>query len=289
MRVDRAQLTTILPALTAALLVGCIEAQPPVLPVPATLSVDLSSLVLAPVAAQYPEEEGTEFSNFSEAVDYFRWVRLNGAAVVAVPLSAVSALYGTEPAHAGEAWTYTGNAHGLDLIMYAYGSPSEGYDLELYVTRLDLGLNGFRWMEGSSSADLLSGVWLLRNPNFTASDNSVMQIAWSVSAEDVRSTTFTNLQDGHADEGDTLTYDQDGDDVTVTYVDASDGGVQTLITWDRTTASGSIQAPGYKAGEVACWGETYEDADCAEVLVEDEEGEEDEEGTETEQSEGASQ
>jgi hypothetical protein len=128
------------------------------------------------------------------------------------------------------------------------------------VTHPGEGWDNVVWYHGETRLDNEAGFWVF-NDLEALGYPEVARIDWEVGAEDDRRLVMSVTGDGHADEGDTLTYDIDGTSASVELWDASEGH-EVEIVWDMVTGAGRITAPAYNDGAPACWDENRDDTVC---------------------------
>ncbi|MBN2013522.1 hypothetical protein JW960_29605 [candidate division KSB1 bacterium] len=118
--------------------------------------------------------------------------------------------------------------------------------------------NKFKYYDGTCALDLKSGRWTFYKPQNPDSGKAMIQIDWQMVNDSTRTLTFTNVLEGNASQGTTLTYNVDGRDVSMTFFN-SVSNKTAQVYWDAITTAGCIDSPDYNGGVPGCWDEHRND------------------------------
>ena len=260
---NKTTLTALMTASALALATACVQEEPPDLPPVGTMTAELGTMEDAPAAAKNADPAvAGDYANFANAWVRVNVLRLYAAGVVAIPAVAMALALTQDPQHEGNSWLWSltiGEVTG-DLELTA-GLVS-GYDLGLYVTNPEEGLDRFMWIEGHANIALSEGYWVGHSVDLPAADNEVLEISWTYLAEDDRSLEFSNVSSASEDVGDVIAYAVSGTTATVIFDDASEPAQVATIVWDTVTGVGSIQVPLYNDGNKACWDASFVNVVC---------------------------
>ncbi len=252
---------------SAALLVGSMgcmqQEQPPELPPVGTMKAELGTVESAPQAAKDADPDAVgDYSNFANAWVRVKLLQAYGTGIVFIPAVAMGLALSQEPTHQGDSWLWSVTVGQTTGDLELSGGLIAGWDVSFFVSNPAEGIADFLWIEGHSNPELTEGYWLGHDVNRPASDNEVLEIAWSYTSETDRSLSYSNVNSSSPDLGDVITYSVQGTTATLVYDDASDPSLIANITWDTTTGVGSIQVPYYNGGEKACWNASFVNAPC---------------------------
>lgn len=262
MRRSSSRAFTILLGLAVA---GCSETTssgdtPPTLPAAESMEIDLSFFAdgASPEPAQAPS--AVAGANWITAAASVAVANLAVVIHTAIPLATWRAAVAQQPVLEDDQWHWRftaqegGNTYAGDLTGYI-----EGGDLiaEMRVSASALALEDFLWYVGTAPVGGTTGTWEFYDP---ASPSTVVgAIEWSHPGTLVWTVSFVALSGANI--GDELTYDVNGTSRAVTFSDASEG-TTVDIEWDASTHAGSITAPSFNGGVIACWDTTLANTTC---------------------------
>lgn len=117
------------------------------------------------------------------------------------------------------------------------------------------------WFAGESNSDNSEGFWNIYDTQAPQAGTDQVHIDWTQSAADARSSVWQNNWEGSKNYGSRLTYTEVGNDAVVEYRDAETGDEST-VAWNLDSTSGSVVAPAYNNGSVACWDAGHQNQSC---------------------------
>ena len=120
-------------------------------------------------------------------------------------------------------------------------------------------LDEFVWYGGQGRLDRTAGTWTFYDPATPASSTAVLQIDWTHVSSTEHGWEATALA-GVAS-GDVFTARVEGDDRTITYLDASEQDFMEIY-WNAADGSGYLIAPHDNGGDRACWDGNQQDVVC---------------------------
>jgi hypothetical protein len=232
-----------------------LAAQPPTLPDPARLSIDLGFFDGGASKAIGQE-------NFFNA--YLRAVVVAAVTdlILVPPVTAFALAVNTVPTPQPDGswiWVYTyvrqdreaqirlrGRVVG-DVVQWSLrvSAPSEGIVDEL-------------WFDGTTRDDGDTGAWTFYDFSLMGKP-AVAEVRWD-HADGRQVLGLTSLYGEN--EGDTLTFTHHGDLCRIDVDDASTDEVW-FIRWNEADGTGSLQVPDYRGGQESCWDQDQYDVDCA--------------------------
>jgi hypothetical protein len=243
--------------------------QAPDLPPAASMEVDLS---LFDGASSTPDASAGSSSqaHFANAALRAAVIHTVTLAVMAVPAATFAAAASNDPVLGSDGkfhWLY-GVQHGghtfeADLTGFI-DVPNAESVWEMYVTATGTNppLNGFLWYNGRAALDNTHGDWHVYDHTVPGGGIEVLGVDWTHLTDEQVALEFTSLRPGAPEHGDRLTYRIDGNDRSITFLDASEG--TTLeIWWNHATGEGYLIAPLYNGGQKACWDTMQSDAPCS--------------------------
>jgi len=274
--------TLIISILVAATLAGCSNEEStrpgataqeaPALPPAASMQFDFSFF---DDGSGFQVKEGAESS--SENLGMFNWlnavvrvayINLAVAQAFTPPTLAFAAAINTDPVFEEPdtfLWTYTWTEEpGHEIVIHLRGrveAPNVVWELRVTDDQATPPLDEFLWFHGESSLIDETGYWIFNDIGAGGSEVEVARIDWNVEAEDQRELIFENIEVGHEEYGDRLTYLVEATIVSVRY-HAESEDLDADITWDEITGAGSLCVPDYNDGERACWDEQQQDVEC---------------------------
>ncbi len=279
--------TLIISILVAATLAGCSAedgTQPvgtppvatpeeaPALPPAASMQFDFTFF---DSGAGFIDKDGIQSS--SETLGMFNW--LNAVVRVAVinvavataftpPTLAFTTALSAEPVFEAPdtfVWNYIwAEEPGHEVVINLRGRidmPYVVWELRVSDNQSTPQLDEFLWFHGESSLVDDSGYWIFNDIGEGGEEVEMARIDWDVEAEDQRELVFENVEVGHDDYGDRLTYLVEATIISVRFHDDSED-LDADITWDEITGAGSLRVPDYNDGERACWDEQQQDVEC---------------------------
>lgn len=231
------------------------------------MTVDLAAVEAAPLVAKGdPNAPATivpvEYENFANAWLRVKVLQLLAAGVVVVPGTAIALALSQQPTEDDGIFTWTVTVGMATAELDVTAGLVDGWDVDLYVTNPDEGLNRFLWVEGDSNLAATEGAWTLHDPQLAAGSDEALSIEWSYTSPTDRSLAYVVRSTESPELGDSLTYTVAATTASLQYVDADDPSVAAEISWDTTTGAGRIQVPGFNAGAEACWDTVFENAAC---------------------------
>jgi hypothetical protein len=237
-------------------------AQAPALPPSASLQMDLSAF--APNDAAEAPKVQTKL-NFWNAQVRVAFVNLAVAAVIVPPQTALLAAIHSIPSLQPDGswiWTFTIVQGDSEVQLRLRALPGDGSVLwQMYITALDgtPPLDHVLWFEGTTHGSD-AGDWTIHDVA-RADDPAVLHVLWQVYGSRSHVLTFESLDQAAEIFGDTMTYTDARQDVSIAYEDVS-AGETWEIEWDKVTGAGSLRVPDYHHGERACWDERQNDIIC---------------------------
>ncbi len=238
------------------------ESVPPALPSVASMDADLGLFTTEGSALQAVSP--TPGSNFVAAALSVTVARLWTGAVLAVPVATWAAATSATPVfHDGAFhWEYSVTENGQTVGAHLTGRGDGDESVwEMRVTSTALGLDDYLWYTGRALLSGESGEWHIFDAANPDTRSEVLAIDWTHSPANAWTLQFTNMKTGAVEAGDRLRYESNGEQRLVSFTDAS---AQTTaeITWNATTRSGSIHAPGFNGGLKSCWDSALQNVAC---------------------------
>lgn len=260
--------TTTLAALAAMLLgsTGCFEEsttgpsasadEAPALPAPERLSFDFGFF-------QEPSSlDRASHQNFFNA--YVR-AAVAGAIthlVLTPPVAAFTVALHTLPSPQEDGsylWIYTWVRGSDESQIRLRGTPlGDGRAAwEMRVSSTIEGLDNDLWFAGETWNDGDGGSWQFHDP---AQDDAphVARLEWDTDAHG----DYLRFTDDATNPGDALEYREDGALHSFTFDDYDAEALSWFVKWDAVLGNGSLRAPDYNGGQVACWDENQIDTVC---------------------------
>jgi hypothetical protein len=256
--------------LSAAILTACSDSndsdpgEAPRLPSVNSMQADLGFFTQAassniPVAAA----GGTNFLAAAFSVSIANAVT---TLVMAVPVATFAAAASQTPVFEDDAfhWRYStvvnGQSFGADLSGRGSGTNSL-WEMRISASATNPPLNDFLYYNGTATLSGESGTWHIFDAAQPSANRELLRIDWTHTSATSWRVAFINVTPGSSDNGDRLTYDVSGNARSVSFLDAS-AATTTVVEWNATTHTGSIQAPTFNAGVKACWGAQLENVSC---------------------------
>jgi len=238
---------------------------PPAVPSQNTMFVDLSffktNSTSQPIRPDTPQPK----FNFLAALTVV--TAFNAAVLIglSIPAAATAAALSVEPQLKSDGkfhwnFSYPENNPTLTLELTAEVRPAAVL-WEMLITSQLPPLEGFRWYEGQSDLDGSNGTWQFYDLHQPTPTVQTVLIEWELVADDDRTLTFANVQQGTPGFGDLLSYQLDGEDVRMVFYDAGEDD-SVHVAWNTATGEGFIIAPNYMDGQQACWDSTQNDVSC---------------------------
>jgi len=263
-------------ALMLMQLIGCSEdadddddadvTEAPLLPPDGSMTVDLSTFNEDGVQ-QSPAAAQATYLNFTNAVARVKTINSAIVAASASPaaLFAAARLYEPELQDDGSwLWSFsvqidsvmfTAKLTGLTATDITYWSMKVSTDAVLYP------VTDFEWYKGTSGKLNTTGTWEFFDMKTPDEQNPTTKIDWSVKIlKEEAQLTIENVDSRSEYFGDVLRYNATLEDASLSFDDASKGETWEIL-WD-ILGVGSIQVPGYKNGEKACWDAFKQDMEC---------------------------
>ncbi len=261
----------LLPAAAALLLVGTLVAcggsedaeQGPDLPPAESMAFDISLFATA--------NKG-QWANFNAAALRVWWLEASVGKALVVPAASLAAALSVNPTFEDGRWiwdfetTSGGKTYGAHLEGWFENGAREGASLNLEMSltcsSCDPPLDNFLYYEGRYDIEDAAGYWQFYSPEVDGADKSLVRADWSV--PDATHSTLdivNNRTDGNPDAGDRITLTIDGDQVTLTVHDESEG-LDYGAGWSSSTTAGWVQVPNYNDGQKACWDSAHVNVEC---------------------------
>lgn len=184
---------------------------------------------------------------------------------LATPVAALGVTVQNEPVYIGnQTWRWSGSG---GSGQNAWSSRFDGrvanattIEWTMQIDGTPLGLDDFVWYTGTSNYAAQNGSWTFYDPTHPNDDRELLRSTYAVESEDTASLVFENRIEGEEGFGDQLSYEADGDDLSMVFFDASANDFFT-IEWDKGTGAGSTTN---FEDEVCCWGPRpdYDDVQC---------------------------
>ena len=228
------------------------------LPSPATMQIDVSDLSDAGSPA---------LSGPCHAESAFLVTVANALVVVALatPVAVLGVTVQQEPVYAGNQtwrWTASGGSGGN-----AWSSEFDGHvanpttvEWTMRVSGTPLGLDEFVWYTGISNVAASSGSWTFYDPLDLGEIGETLYSTYAIVSEDTATLTFEDRNDNGSGFGNELTYDAAGDDLSVSFLSATEDAT-FAVEWSRSTGAG--EQTDFQ-GERCCWGARpdFDDVQC---------------------------
>ena len=184
---------------------------------------------------------------------------------LATPVAVLGVTVESEPVYIGnQTWRWTGSGGGGSS---AWSSQFEGHVLDLdtvewtmIVSGTALGLDDFVWYTGLSDISANTGSWRFFDPLDETELGETMFSTYANIAANTGTLTFENRNDGGPGFGDELTYNVNGDALSVSFFSASENATLS-IEWSKNNGKGSLTN---FQGAICCWGDrpNYDDVQC---------------------------
>lgn len=241
---------------------------PPELPPLTSMSADFG--IFGETGAQQvaramaPEAAPTSL-NFANAAIRVLAAQVVTVATMAVPVATFAATANSTPTYEDDGrwhWRFTtvqgGQSYTAHLTGVVQGSVVD-WDMRITSPTHQPPLDEFVWYGGEGRLDRTSGTWTFYDPATPSSATAVVRFDWTHTSSTEHGWEATALSGASA--GDVFTAGVDGDDRTLTYVDAS--AQETVeIYWNAADGSGYIIAPHYNGGVKSCWDANQVDVAC---------------------------
>lgn len=194
------------------------------------------------------------------------WTNLNVVLRLSIPALLLDTTLQAQPTYVGdETWRWTASGGtGMDAWTAELEGRIDGEPAfvawTMRVSGTRLGLDRFVWYTGTSQMDAEGGTWRFYDPLDAEEPGEVFFVGWEEDVSDRALIVFENRDDGTDEFEDLLTYERDGDLLSLEYFDRS-ANATTRIEWDRTTGEGQTTDA---EGMTCCWGPrpSYDDVDC---------------------------
>jgi hypothetical protein len=237
--------------------------QQPALPPAASMTVDFSTLT-NPSSMPKVAQPGLNYLNAAARVAI---INASVVIVMSVPVAVFVAAFSQTPTLGNDGkyhWKYStstsGNSFTADLSGSVDLSTQESV-WEMRISSTVLSLNNFLWYDGRAKLNNSSGYWDFYDPAQPGSKVDVLHLDWTYASTSNATLSFEVVKDGAPEKGDSLNYAVAGNNLTVSFFDAS-ASETTEISWDKTTGAGYLIAPTYNGGQKACWDSTKADVVC---------------------------
>jgi hypothetical protein len=246
------------------LVAGCSDptdfGDPPALPEAESMDFDFTSFTSGGSPAPQRAPSAVAGVNWVAAAASVAAANLAVVIHTAVPVAVWRAAVAQPPVFEDGQWHWRFVHHdGQDHYDGDLTAFVEGDDLiaEMRVSATSLGLEDFLWYVGTAPVGGTTGTWEFFDP---ASPSTVVgMISWSHPGTLVWTVAFEAMSGPN--DGDELTYDVNGAARSVSFTDAS-AGTFAIVQWNATTHAGSITAPNFNGGTMACWDTTLANATC---------------------------
>ncbi|MEZ4652160.1 MAG: hypothetical protein R3E12_00740 [Candidatus Eisenbacteria bacterium] len=194
------------------------------------------------------------------------WINANVAIRLAIPTAVFAACIQQQPVYLGdETWRWNAqggagiNAWQAELTGQVVYNEVLTVFWTMRISGTTRRLDRFIWVRGYTQPDGSSGFWTFYDPDRPEGEETLI-IDWTRESADHQVLIFQITDAASPQNGDRLTYERAGNDVSVDVFDQSQGG-STHIQWNLSEGSGSFQG---LDGGTCCWGPRpdYPDVAC---------------------------
>ncbi len=240
------------------------KAEKPALPPAQSMQMDLSTF--SNPGALGKAAEPTTKANFTNAAVRVAIINTVVVAHLTIPTAVFVAAASQKPTLEEDAkfhWVYQ-----VTIGLTTYKADLAGWvdrankkvRWEMYVTNplYQPALSDFLWYQGWANLENSQGQWTFYDPQQPSVKVPVITIDWSYKSDQDAVLLFTNVWQGHAEQGDTLEYKVKNNDRSIQFFDKSES-LTSIIFWDAVTGAGYLQVPGYNDGQPAHWDENQND------------------------------
>ena len=229
------------------------------------MTVDLAAMSAAPIAAKGDPSTAfavpSQYENFAHAWLRVKVLQVFAVGVIVVPGTAIALALSQEPTEEGGVWTWSVDVGASTIDLDVTAGLAQGWDVDLFVTNPNEGLDRFRWVAGDSNLAATDGTWMLHDPELPASNTEALAIEWNYVSDTDRSLAYVVRNTESPEFGDSLTLTIAGTTASLQYVDADSPSIAAEIRWDESGA-GQIEVPGFNSGVAACWNTSFENTPC---------------------------
>ena len=156
-------------------------------------------------------------------------------------------------------WTFTSTQSGLDVTVRTTAEElANGNQWNIFVNGSfnDQEVNDFQLLSGFISSDGESGNWRYFSP--LSDDQPILEYQWE-KTDDNQASFTTIFSDPDGQEQQTILYERDGADNTLTY-DGFSMFADVVVYWNSDTGTGYIDREGE---DRKCWDETFMETACS--------------------------
>lgn len=183
-----------------------------------------------------------------------------------LPAAVTHAATQVDPIFEDGAWRWsTSTSNGQQTVEFNLSATptSPGHDWSMLVSYADgeNQITDFELFTAHTENNGTEGNWQLFLPNGDESLH-VLDAEFNKDSETDKQLSFSIPDDAAQNAGDSVTYTEDGDLRTFTWMQV-DAGINTYVEWDNLTGEGSITASNYNSGLKACWDADLEDIVCS--------------------------
>lgn len=241
------------------------ENKPPELPPQETMIVDISLFGFQGGNQVFKNSDLDGAANFARALVFATVVNLWVVAGLSVPVAATAAALSVEPtfdeADGKWHWNFSYPDANPTLTLELTGQINGNViNWEMFVTRqLPTPLTDFLWYTGETRIDGTSGHWQFYDESRPEENHENIKIDYVYNSETDRTLTFLNNNVGSDGFGDSLTYQVNGEIVTM-LLDQVSENKSVEISWNTQTREGYIDENGVKG----CWDSNLADTACPE-------------------------
>ncbi len=259
-------LAMLLVAAHLMLIFGCDEnptetekKEPPTLPPATTMQIDLSGISNS---GQSLAKAATK-NHFATAFLYGTVVNLWAVVGLSIPVGLFVQAASEDPVLESDGkfhWKFTSKGFILQYNTDLTGRidvANKQSVWEMYVSSGER-LKQFKYYDGRCALDLMSGYWTFYSATAADSGKAMIRLDWHVISETQRTLSFTNVLEGNDGKDDVLAYNVDGNNLSISFTDASKNET-AIIHWDAITIAGCIESPNYNSGVPGCWDEDQND------------------------------
>ena len=211
-----------------------------------------------------------EYAHFTNAAFRVWPVSLLVKANLLIPSAVTATALQTDPVIEEGTWVWEATADTLnqDVSFRLEGTPdgdSVFWSMSVTAPNPEQGqaLDNFELYTAQTALDGSSGSWSLYY-NLDGERTRVLDADFTVTSDTEKEVTFSVPATAENNAGDSVRYAVDGTQRTFEWTRVDDtGNTIVVVTWDAETKAGSIVAPNYNSGEVACWDGSFQNVACA--------------------------
>lgn len=211
-----------------------------------------------------------EHAHFTHAALRVWPVSLLIKANLIIPTAVTAGALQADPVAEDDTWVWTATADTLnqDVSFRLEGTPDgDAVTWRMMVTAPDPSqgqpLEDFALYTAQTALNGASGSWSLFY-RLDGERTRVLNADFTVPSDTEKEITFSVPEAADRNAGDSVRYAVDETQRTFEWTQVEDtGDTVVTVTWDAETKSGSIVAPDYNNGEMACWNENFQNVACS--------------------------